>query len=337
MHRIYATSSLTIINKDGQDAGYGLRGLRGISAPRSIKKLLVPLAGAETIITKKPAYIPRNPSMFNYEKRMWTYQEEAFAKRRIVFKEGMVEWQCNCANWYEHRVRRPEVNGFEAAKGHGTHGVGQLKNMIPSLMGLSHLFKYFNGRALGFDEDVYNAFSGLQTYLNGIFPSGLMFGHPKLFFEISLCWHAADSPCGRRVSLRRRELSEAYTGDPVRNRLPSWSWMGWQGEIVFPMDQEQVKYSGPFCGGFTQAVTKWHALPTPNYTTKQPINAIWHIYREGPWKEQWEHESSMKQDCYYVLWIEWERDVAYRRGSGYVLADRWEELAEVDKVEVTLG
>lgn len=528
MHRIYATSTLTIIAQDGQDAEYGLRGLRGVSAPRFIEQLVVPLAGGETVIMMEPEYKYRAPSMFDYEQRMWTFQEKVFAKRRLVFKRGVVGWQCNCANWYEHQPYHSEADSLEAEQGYGTSVCGRLHKWTPSLFGLDHIVHFFNRRTLGFDEDVFNAFSGLHMYMNRIFPSGLVMGHPELFFEISLCWDAGEN-------LRRRKVSEVYNGDPVRDRLPSWSWMGWQGEIYFRQDQEFGSFPVAFGQGFTQAVTNWHALPSPDSTTKHPIESMWHQYRKGmphavlpagllreefkpplewapdpflsdtrfnpmcmpkelpthafiheskeegpyyfqwypvpfgdlnlasedeeldshrefqflqclttraylhgspekanyfrlgsntfiqdkngnrvgglrvhheddrnflangpmieliavakgwttelerceeleqrelapkadirepsqeeeeeyaehfseamkrensrkfPWKEQWEREKSMKQDCYYVLWIDWEHGVAYRRGSGFVIADKWEELAELDEVEVTLG
>lgn len=527
MHCIYATSFLTIIAKDGQDAEYGLRGLRGISAPRSIEQVVVPLAEGETVIMMEPEYNPRDSSMFDYTQRMWTFQEQAFAKRRLIFEKGVVGWQCNCANWYEHQHYHQEADRWEAAQGYGTLAVGKLQRSPVCITSLDHLVHSFNQRTLGFDEDVFNAFSGLQTYLNSLFPSGLVLGHPELFFEISLCW-------GARENLRRRKVCETYTGDPVRNRLPSWSWMGWQGGVHFPRDQEHAPVPASLGEGFTQAVTKWHVLPTPDSTTNHPIDSMWHQYREVmlnkvpegwrreefkpplkwvldtfhfaiqfpdptclpkdlpahryiqtskeeqhwnsrwypvpvgdldlareddesnshrefqylqclttraylngspdkarffspdsnafiqdrngnrvgglrvhheddqtflangpmieliavakgwttelkdyekdlqrerppestrqlteeeeeeknrgfaesmkreksqtvPWKEQWENDRSRKQDCYHVLWIEWERGIAYRRGSGFVLADRWEELAELDEVEVTLG
>ncbi|KAK7918058.1 HET-domain-containing protein [Apiospora marii] len=529
MHHIYATSALTIMAKDGQDAGYGLRGLRGISAPRSTQQLVVPLAGGETVIMMESEMDRRPPSMFDYEQRMWTFQEGLFAKRRLIFEQGVVGWQCECASWYEHQPYHPEADRLNVAKGYERRAYEDLQKNPPNLQNLSHLVYRFNQRTLGFDEDVSNAFSGLQTCLNNIFPSGLVLGHPEFFFEISLCWRAEGN-------LRRRRVSEAYTGDPVRTRLPSWSWMGWQGLVDFPFDQEHAPFPVLHGEGFTRAVAQWHVLPTPGSTTKHPIDSMWHRYREGmpeelpdgwrreafkpplewtadphhykirfddpgsmprdlpahtyiptakeehpsssrwypvplgdsnlasededlnshrefqylrcltsraylhgspdetrsitrwdsialiedsrrnpvgglrvhheddrtflangpmielmavargwttelesylrnarveslvredvghltleqeeaqlrhwaerrkregsrtvPWERQWEKERGKKQDCYHVLWIEWERGVAYRRGSGFVLADRWEELAEADKVEVTLG
>lgn len=48
------------------------------------------------------------------------------------------------------------------------------------------------------------------------------------------------------------------------------------------------------------------------------------------WKEN-------KDDCYFVLWIKWVNGVAYRQGSGRVLASAWEKYKEEDPVELVLG
>ncbi|KAK8070714.1 HET-domain-containing protein [Apiospora hydei] len=513
MHHIYATSILTIIAKDGQDAEHGLRGLQGLSSPRSTTQLVVPLAAGERVVMMKTDFEYPKASMFDYDERMWTFQEQVFAKRRLTFTNGRVEWLCSCAEWHEHQLYHAEADRRSARGAPDLYVSRGLLMRTPSLNGLCDVVRRFNQKALGFDEDVFNAFSGLHTHLSTIFPSGLVFGHPELFFDISLCWYSVDS-------LRRRQVSQYYTGDPVQNRLPSWSWMGWDGETIFPADLE-YKQVPSMDLGFTQAVTKWYALPEPGSTTKRLIDSTWHEHRAAtpqrtpkgwkriefnppsewgghgdslelratpfsmprelpryayvhvsqdghrgdyqwypipvkesdstsdgdgesdshsnfqylqsvttraylyrgpnkyefpgnyihllydlngntvgglrgirskdesralengarleliamitpaltppeadaflteeeeeermgqqaaenereanrrtPWMERWGEDKKTKQDCYHVLWIEWEQGVAYRKGCGFVLEDKWEELAELDEVEVTLG
>jgi hypothetical protein len=43
-------------------------------------------------------------------------------------------------------------------------------------------------------------------------------------------------------------------------------------------------------------------------------------------------ESQLK-DCFFVLWIEWENGVAYRRGDGVVTVEAWEEAKEEELVD----
>ncbi|KAM5353580.1 hypothetical protein ACJ41O_000230 [Fusarium nematophilum] len=465
MHRIYATSFLTIIAADGQDAEHGLLGLEGISSPRTTNQLVLPLAGDERIAFMRSDYSRREPSIFDYDERMWTFQEKVFAKRRLTFGSGYVTWRCNCAGWSENQMYYPEADGRWLSLGPSyRYAERGIQSHIPSLNDLTDLVRDFNQKALGFDEDVFSAFSGLYTRLNGIFPSGLVFGHPELFFDISLCWYSVHN-------LRRRKASKGYTGDPVRDGLPSWSWMGWQGATLFPFDLECQQVSADEAG-FTEVITQWYAIESPGSVMKRPIHSTWdrhrkagpekmpdgwkctefkppaewhrnfhmaefqpqsmpkdpdmigyslyrfhlikddngrtvgglrlqhkddskllqeetlvelvavakgwssilkryveweedwdarseddelteeeeeeegrkeyddHFSREDeivPWLEQWELEKEKKQDCYHVLWIERENGVAYRKASGFVLADDWERLAESAKVELTLG
>jgi hypothetical protein len=54
----------------------------------------------------------------------------------------------------------------------------------------------------------------------------------------------------------------------------------------------------------------------------------------GETGETWEPQL---KDCYFVLWIEWENEVAYRRGDGVVTVEAWEEAREEELVELILG
>ncbi|KAH6967041.1 hypothetical protein EDB82DRAFT_353010 [Fusarium venenatum] len=58
---------------------------------------------------------------------------------------------------------------------------------------------------------------------------------------------------------------------------------------------------------------------------------------EMNWMDKWLIEQENKQNCYHVLWVEREGQVAFRKGVGFVLADDWERLAGSSKVEVVLG
>jgi hypothetical protein len=43
------------------------------------------------------------------------------------------------------------------------------------------------------------------------------------------------------------------------------------------------------------------------------------------------------KDCYFVLWIEWENGVAYRRGAGAVTVEVWDVEKEAELVDLILG
>lgn len=265
MHRIYASSFLTIVAQNGQDAEFGLRGLRGVSAARVADQDVLPLAAGERLLMMGGRSRQCESSIYDYDQRMWTFQEWTFAKRRLAFTPfGSVKWECNCAEWDEHLHYYAEGEIYMddvVASG--------LKSRIPSLHALVQVFREFNRRNLTYDEDVLSAFSGIQTHFNDIFPSGFLFGQPELFFDISLCWFAWRN-------LRRRTVSDKFTGDPTRDGLPSWSWMGWQGNTLLPSDAEHQPAREM---GFTESVTKWYCAELPSSTSPRPIHTRWHEFR----------------------------------------------------------
>jgi hypothetical protein len=59
------------------------------------------------------------------------------------------------------------------------------------------------------------AFSAIINIFSRSFHGGFLFGIPELVFDIGLLWTA-------RACLQRRKI------------FPSWSWVGWSGNIAFP-------------------------------------------------------------------------------------------------------
>ena len=76
----------------------------------------------------------------------------------------------------------------------------------------------FNQRKLTFDEDVVDAFSGATSAFNHRFSGGILWGIPEMFFDYCILWKP-------KSALRRRTTPSVAT-------LPSWSWVGWKGEII---------------------------------------------------------------------------------------------------------
>lgn len=272
MHRIYASSFLTIIAEDGQDAEFGLRGLRGISAARVADQEILHMAAGERLLMTEIKSLKHQVSAFDYHERMWTFQERIFATRRLIFTTfGSVRWECNCVEWNEHL--RYYADGEKSRDDELASG---LKSSVPSLGTLVPVVREFNGKNLTFDEDVSRAFSGIQTHFNGLFPSGLFFGHPEFFFDISLCWFTWKN-------LRRRTVSEKFTGDSMHSGLPSWSWMGWQGRTLLPRDAEHHRDDN---FGFTKSVTKWYCTELPSLSPPRPIDTRWHSVRAAALERQ---------------------------------------------------
>lgn len=93
MASIFHEAVVTIIAEQGEDANYGLRGLRGISQSRKLaQNVFRPGNGYEFVHIKDPeppkSYIKNSEATTSlWCKRGWTYQEDLFSKRRLVSQE----------------------------------------------------------------------------------------------------------------------------------------------------------------------------------------------------------------------------------------------------------
>ncbi|KAH8767608.1 heterokaryon incompatibility protein-domain-containing protein [Hyaloscypha finlandica] len=99
MDKIYGHAHLVIIAESGSDANTGLPGFG--DRPRSIIQ-----ATAEIEPGLEVALLPYPVDMIHgcwYSSRGWTYQEQALAKRLLMFVGGQVISKCHCALWREDR------------------------------------------------------------------------------------------------------------------------------------------------------------------------------------------------------------------------------------------
>ena len=270
MASIYANAALTIVAAGGQDASYGLPGIRGVSRPRNHPQQVAQLSNGSRILK----YYPPELREATWSQRGWTFQENLLSQRKLIFYGDSIMWNCSCDEWHEHlgSIHRKDIRR-PVFKGSNLHGPGLLNSTWPDLLGYQELVINFNRRALTYPEDVVDAFSGVTTPLSAIFLGGFLYGIPTMFFDVALLWMAY-STLERRIP-RRKSGSEA--------NLPIWSWMGWQGFI----DQESW-YPGadymkkPVRRGTsirTIPIVHWYAHHKDRRTERQVIST-WCKYRD---------------------------------------------------------
>lgn len=277
MHHIYANSVICLIALAGTDANHGLRGIQGVSAPRHVEQLIFDMADGERfswfaeprrqliddsmLCNQKPRAVEGS----SYNERGWTYQENVFAKRRLIFTGGPLRWICGRANWNEESYGKMDL-----ADGLPTWW---MQNPGPNLQLLQHAANRFNTRYFTYNADTLRAFLGIQNHIGRDFLGGLNYGHPEIFFDISLLWRGGLTA---RLSSKRR-LSDAANSDP-----PSWSWMGWQGQFYFDIDQEfQLWPWAEYQVGFTRSVAQWYTMHSPQAAASdmRPVKCRWQICR----------------------------------------------------------
>jgi len=198
MDLVYSGAYLTIMAATGVNANAGLPGLwtntRGKTQP--VEQVLPGLRLA--FKQKYQDYIENSV----YYTRAWTYQEQRFTKRSLVFIGGQVVYRCMRADqWREDVFFEDQRNGGRARSDRDPDDIGQYEGLIQSYSGLS----------LTKDSDIYDAFAGITRYFKTELKVNLCHGIPDAYFDWFLLW----------ISLAPQKR---------RQRTPSWSWSGWFGQ-----------------------------------------------------------------------------------------------------------
>ncbi|KAI8714700.1 HET domain-containing protein [Fusarium sp. LHS14.1] len=209
MNMIYHLVSVTIVAASGKDASFGLPGV-GLT-PRDEQ----PAFNLNGHIWVSSFVDPKTKiKASTWFSRGWTYQEGLVSRRRLIFTEEQVYFECNNIQCWEtlaydfHQLRvEPEVCSFLLFKGGFSHyKVG----------GLDKFLQEYTKRDLSFQSDAINAIRGIFRMFSAM-PSPVrhIWGHLESKFTRALCW---------------------YLGRPSRRRegFPSWSWAGWLGSLAAP-------------------------------------------------------------------------------------------------------
>lgn len=133
-----------------------------------------------------------------------SFQEQQFTKRSLVFAGGQVIFRCLRADqWREDVVFEDEstISGESPRGDDRVDDIGEFEG----------LFQSYSGLSLTYQEDIYNAFSGIARYIKMKLDVDLCHGIPDAFFDWFLLW-------GPLKPQERRLLA------------PSWSWSGWTGD-----------------------------------------------------------------------------------------------------------
>ena len=194
--------------------------------------------------------------------RGWTYQEAVLSRRRLVFTEHQVYFECNVMNCYEsshhamdflHTKDRSKKRSFVHPgmfAGIDLSKDKEAKNYAPLayLKFLTHLMN-FTSRNLTYESDALNAFSGIaQSFQNVQFsptPIHHLWGLPLEFPSPGVSRQI------QRLSLVNsltwfHEVADGAPAPQRRHGFPSWSWSGWKGKVVIQrlFDEDWKLFSG---------------------------------------------------------------------------------------------
>lgn len=249
MDSIYSNAELTVIAVAGQDQHAGLPGVG--SRPRSFQPYM-------ELGTFRCASTMRSPHTSivssKWSTRGWTFQEAALSRRRLVFTDEQVYFECDEMNCYESFSSSRSFPREGRVRGHlrncmlngifkGTGYQNWFSRLDPEPLGkastlhcyLTHIEDY-TARDLTYDADSLNAFAGMMRHFQmeefGLLQAwGIPFGSFKSedhhsfaygdHLSYTLSWYHVH-PCWDAQSRPRR-----------RPDFPSWSWAGWSGPVSY--------------------------------------------------------------------------------------------------------
>lgn len=277
MGTIYAHSAITIVAAAGEDAEYGLPGVDARVRNPQLRIDLGSVYGNLRLSRSLMVYdLPWDDIRSSFwNTRGWTYQEALLSKRRLVFTDNQVFFQCQDMLCEESQtVSGPASLGFvfpSPADFENAHTVWKRINE-------------FLNRTLSFEHDALDAISGiLNMYRTKCREAGgitFLCGMP-LFPKLSVHqssdditpkrgeserqWHSSLYETSvlikgllwvghwvkKPIGVPKAELSSTKLERPRRSEFPSWTWVGWKGTSRYALEVE-----GPCISEFSKCAIR---------------------------------------------------------------------------------
>ena len=252
MDEIYEGAVVTIIAAHGHDATSGLPGVADIQRPEQPKYTFMNTGITIVSSLRDPRLLVKESHWYS---RAWTYQEGLLARRRLIFTEEQVYWECEgmvCQEtlqlpldfYHDHQdqkmcdfVRPGLFNGVSYVD--GSWEVWRRRDVEASTMSIfrevDQQISEYSRRNQSDESDRLKAFLGIQRRTERTI------GYGKLGNVVGIpIW---SPPLGQTVlEIPRTRLLFALatsfwhhleSSQPARklSNLPSWSWAGWTGPV----------------------------------------------------------------------------------------------------------
>lgn len=246
MDKIYGNAYVTIVAAVGDNADAGLPGVC-CDHPRIIPQSVLSYGdGRRLAISQSPfehtlgQHYDEVRCTCMWNKRAWTLQERLLSRRKLIFLEEGVHFNCHSMTWTEdiaveteETIRHFQMFDFEGVTDEdrwfsgisrkGSHPrkkeeytVPGPESTLPSFVDYCNLVSNHLRREISFQEDILNAFQGILSSLGHSFGS-FHYGLPETFFTLGLLWQPSDF-CRRRIKTATKD---------ILLESPSWSWAGW--------------------------------------------------------------------------------------------------------------
>lgn len=228
MHLVYGNAQLTLIAAAGNDSSYGLPGV-GTRHRQAQQSACV----GDTTFAETFPHPSDTLSASRWATRGWTYQEGLLAKRRLIFTDHQVSFQCmgmHCSEavYWPYEALHAESSRITPAN--VPKAPFKLSKNRPSTHGQPHVYfnlmqyiRDYGQKNLTHETDRMDAFRGiLADFAERKEPIYHLWGVPVI-------------PCSLGSGVWKLML-DWFHREP-RSRLagfPSWSWTGWSGPVSKP-------------------------------------------------------------------------------------------------------
>lgn len=224
MDMVYAGAVATIIAAAGEDAHFGLPGIRKKTRWVGQERAKVAEQGGRSLWVMEQVLQGSNRDVQHspWNSRGWTFQERLLSRRLIFFTLDEVYWIC------ERRKCDEETILEEPALRVSNHTLGcydEFDDDDPKFTrsALSSYVTQYSERSFTYVADALDAFQGITRRFEYLTGSSLHWGVPCDSFGQGLMWRFGME---RRHHLCRIKHSD---GQVVHVPFPSWSSFGWDG------------------------------------------------------------------------------------------------------------
>ena len=221
MNEVYLAATATIVALCSNDANSGLPGVEEYCPPRAQRIESFEGIRFTTVYPSPSEILSRQDCTWNG--RIWTMQEHLLSRRLLFLGSEQAYFSCSRSSYSEDRYESDqETYEVHQHPGGVLLDAGRKFGDVPWYVWKTYaeLYSTRNGSV---DADRFLAFQGIlnEQQRNGkiSFAEGLDINHLPLALY---WWHGSDRESSLLVQSRRLSA------------LPSWSWVGWSGQVCFP-------------------------------------------------------------------------------------------------------
>lgn len=227
---IYANAWLTITAAQNSDANQGLYGDRQVIDP-AFEEPTIAIQAEYPHFMDSDEYLT-NQEIVNYNARAlmcsqwfsrgWTFQEHISSRRRLLFHNNIIGWECQISSWHESQDISDIIRIPTPLIPNPSTGLqSMVDNSWPDFYRYARFTSMYNRRALTYPEDAFDGARGIFSLLARSYTGVNISGLPEMFFNAALLWQPW-------VPMTRRKAKRCAQEDAF---LPSWSWIGWSGDV----------------------------------------------------------------------------------------------------------